>query len=421
MRKCLGFLLLFACLLFVMPAISLPAFAKDRFPSETIPWSAGIVANYWTPQQMPAYNTSTFNEVMNARFSLVRFLPDWQLIEKQKGVYDWSYTDWMFGQFVKRRMRPLIGLGLNNPLYGVYTRIDTPEQREAFGKFVRAMVRRYHGRQVIWELWNEPNIPHFWRPHSGETLTSKQAAQEYMEMLKVIAPIVREEDPQALFIGPSAANYNTPWMLYALQMGMMSYFDALSVHPYQANAGRPELVIAQHNQVHGWIPLQDRNKPVIFSEWGYTTGVGTGEVSQEVQRNFVQRQYLLSLMLGVNGNFTYGMADQGKTNPCTNKGVCYGLFGRYSGKPKLAFYGLKDLQTKLAGFRYLGRVGGPKPTVYIMKFGNYRGDVRYAAWDSQTTSPIPVTLPDKQKIQVTQAPQVVEGCPKKNCTQAQVL
>jgi hypothetical protein len=385
--------------------------AADPLPGSSLPANLGVAAHYKTPQRIPAYNAATFDSIAQAGISLVRFLPDWQSIETTRGNYDFSYPDWLIEQFASRGIRPVIALGLNNPLYGVNTRINTEEQRQAFAAFVRAMARRYKGRQFIWEVWNEPNIPSFWKPKPGETLSRTDAITEYLALLDAVIPVLREEDPGALIIGPAASNYNTTWLQQALSRNLLANLDGLSVHPYQAEKP-PELVIAQHAQVRGWIPAPQRDKPVFFTEWGYSTGVGPQEVSLARQADYVQRMTLLALMLGIRGNFVYSLTDAStdasSAEPCTRANACYGLFTRYSGQPKPAFDALRSLATQLSGYSYVARtVISSSPSVYVLTFQNSAGNVKYAVWDSQTETPVAVPLPDGQQTEATQTVKII--------------
>lgn len=385
--------------------------AADPWPGGVIPANLGVAAHYREPQRIPAYNAATFDSIAQAGISLVRFLPDWQLIETSRGNYDFSVMDWFVEQFTGRGLRPVVALGLNNPLYDVQARINTEEQRQAFAAFVRAMASRYRGRQFIWEIWNEPNIPSFWKPKPGETLSRTDAITEYLALLDAVVPVIRQEDPSALIIGPAAANYNTTWLQQALSRNLLANLDGLSVHPYQVDRP-PEQVIAQHEQVRGWIPASQRDKPVFFTEWGYSTGAGPHEVSLDRQADYVQRMALLALMLGIKGNFVYSLTDantdSGAIEPCTRANACYGLFTRYSGEPKPLFNALKNLAGQLSGYSYVTRtVISNSPTIYILTFQNGAGKTKYAVWDSQTDTPVAVTLPDGQQVEATQTVRIV--------------
>lgn len=396
------------------------ALAMDPLPQMTVPGTSGIVANYKTSTAVPAMNSSTFARIAEDKVSLIRYLPDWQLIEKTKGQYDFSYPDWLFSQIMGRGMRPMIGLGLNNPLYGVKTRVRTKAQRIAFGNYVQALVKRYRGKQVIWEIWNEPNLPGFWKRDPGEELSTSEAVDEYLAMVDVLVPIIQQEDPSAIIIGPALAGYNTPWLQLALKRGLLSKVDGLSVHPYQ-RALLPEKVIREHAQVQTWIPLTARNKPIFFTEWGYSTGIGTYEVPEETAARLIERQYLTSLMLGIRGNTTYSLTDNGTSEKCTTADKCYGMFTKFNGTPRPAYLALMSMVKKLNGFTYTKRVPAPLASTYIMEFKNNQGTTRYAVWDTDTTSFVPVELPDHQKIAATQRVKVIDGCPTQNCSAARIL
>lgn len=378
--------------------------AKDPLPKNTVPLSSGLAAQYNSPAYNPAYRDQTFDAVAKGHFSLIRFVPDWKHIEKTRGVYDFTNSDWLVSAFTSRGIRPVLGLGLNNSLYGVETRINTHEQRVAFGRFVHAIVRRYRDQNVIWEIWNEPNIPFFWRPYPGEKLPLPQQVHEYMALLNYIVPIIRKTDPEALIIGPGAANYNTAWLREALKRGLLQQLDGLSVHPYVGKE-RPELVINQHRQVRSWIPPELRCKPVFFTEWGYSTGVGPDEVSEQTQANYAQRQYMLSLLLGVRGNFIYSLTNDSIKTPCRSKNACFGLFDKATGAPKPAYFALKRLMEQLAGYDFTARIPHSEPTVYILEFQNSGHAKKYALWRSYG-NPLPITLPNGRAVTANETVQV---------------
>lgn len=401
--RALCFFLLFLC-------FSTNLEARDVFPATTVPESLAITYNYGPEGKYPGGNEENFAKLANAGFRLVRFLPDWHLIERTKGVYDFSYCDKLMAMLAKNNLRPIISLGLTNHLYNAHYRIRTQEQRIAFGNFIRVMAKRYKGQRVIWELWNEPNVPSFWQPVKGETLTRDTSLKEYLAMAKAVIPIIRANDPNALVVGPSAANYNTVWLYKAIKNeNMLSLFDGLSVHPYQPG-NIPEKVIKQDAQVKTWIPASDIDKPLLFTELGYSIGVGRNEVTAELQGAYLQRQYLLSLMLGARVNAFYSMTDTDTFEPCKSADHCYGFFTRYSNQENPSLKAITTLVNALKGFEFSKRILQPTDTTYVLEFASPEGAKRYAVWDTIGAAPVGVTLPDSQRVEATIQPIYVNEC-----------
>ena len=114
-----------------------------------------------------------------AGFRFIRMDFVWHNIEKVKGVYDWSEYDELTSNLEKRGLRALYILDYSNPLYEPEVESKDPitgeaqkgiaapshpESVEAFAKWSAAAAERYRNKNVVWEIWNEPNIT-FWRQH----------------------------------------------------------------------------------------------------------------------------------------------------------------------------------------------------------------------------------------------------------------
>ena len=76
-------------------------------------------------------------------------------------------------------------------LYSVFWAPTTPEQIEAFTRYVRWMVNHFKGRIRYYALWNEQDID-YWNP--------KGNPEEYGRLLKAFIPAVHETDPDAKVI-----------------------------------------------------------------------------------------------------------------------------------------------------------------------------------------------------------------------------
>ena len=78
-------------------------------------------------------------------------------------------------------------LDYSNKLYEEDRSVRTDEGRRAFAAFAEAAAKRYAGKGILWEIWNEANIKQFWTP--------KPNADDYCKLVEATAPRVRATDP----------------------------------------------------------------------------------------------------------------------------------------------------------------------------------------------------------------------------------
>lgn len=113
-----------------------------------------------------------------AGFKYIRMDFEWQGMERTKGVYNWADFDELMGNLKKRGMGAIAILDYSNALYeeesnsknpqtGKEQRgIASPQHPESIAAFTRwavATVEHFKGNNIVWEIWNEPNIS-FWKP-----------------------------------------------------------------------------------------------------------------------------------------------------------------------------------------------------------------------------------------------------------------
>ncbi|MFI9819968.1 cellulase family glycosylhydrolase [Streptomyces sp. NPDC052013] len=110
-----------------------------------------------------------------------------------------------------------------------------PADSGQFSGFARLAAERYAPKGVhTWEIWNEPNISHFWKPGPD--------AKRYARLLAETADAIRGTDPDAyLVLGGLAAVETIPSQRYVShktyldalgQLGSLEHVDAISYHPY---------------------------------------------------------------------------------------------------------------------------------------------------------------------------------------------
>ncbi len=202
---------------------SVVVFANDNNPLFVVPQGVGVNIHFVTGRQ------KDLDVIADAGFKWIRMDFAWESIEKSKGVYDWSAYDELTANLEKHGLSALYILDYSNPLYEekVGDQIPAPRRPEsvaAFAKWAAAAAAHYHGRHIIWEIWNEPNGG-FWKPAAN--------VLQYSALAVSTAAAVRAADPHTTIIGPACAAFDWPFLEAFLQSSVLENLDAVSVHPYR--------------------------------------------------------------------------------------------------------------------------------------------------------------------------------------------
>lgn len=100
----------------------------------------------------------------------------------------------------------------------------TPDQIEAFLRYVKWMVNHFRGRIHYYALWNEQDIG-YWNPYGNP--------EEYGRLLAAFAPVVHSTDPQAKVIYGGQADPHSDWAKRALDTCQCAaQIDIFAYHTY---------------------------------------------------------------------------------------------------------------------------------------------------------------------------------------------
>lgn len=240
-------------------------------------------------------------------FRVVRTDLRWNLVQP-KGAghsYDWSLYDGLLARLAANEIVPLLILD-RPPIGGAPS---TPSAAASFAQFAVDAVRRYRGRGVLFELWNEPDINDY------STLAKPNATAYATLAHAVCAALHRAGLDNETIIGPALAGDDAgldPGIDYAFleQLfsaspgGVPTCFDAISVHPYQQ--GPPEQVLHSYTRLRTLLTRYGAARlPVVCSEWGYSTcrhPCQTKELhttTEELQARYLLRSWLCNAASGV--------------------------------------------------------------------------------------------------------------------------
>jgi len=291
------------CLLaLLVSSCALSAHPTAPWPSDTsapaIPNALGVNIHFTDPQpgELPMLAAAGFRWV---RMDFV-----WQNTETAKGSYDFSAYDHLVSALAEHHLRPLFILDYANTLYDDGHAPFTEEARNAFARWATAAVKHFRGRDIIWEIYNEPNTG-FWTPAPN--------ISNYVKLALETSKSIHQVAPDEQIIGPGVWGFDLPFIEECLRAGLLDYWSAVSVHPYRKSD--PESVVDDYARLRKLIQQYapaNKHIPIISSEWGYSSAAFN--VGEDKQAALLARQILINQSQGVALSVWYDWRDDGR-NP----------------------------------------------------------------------------------------------------------
>jgi len=293
-------------------------------------WSDG----YSNPASDPASQTAVQGEMDRQAATgvgLRRQYVWWNRIEQNQttpATYNWSWTDRLMRDASARGIHILPTLLYPPDFYSSKPEGSTstaqfpPRDPQKMADFAAAMVKRYgtHGTYwnckevplvgwqcdkpylpiTMWEVWNEPDYPGWWK--------GVPDPDEYLALLEVVAPAIKQADPSAQVVLGSMTNAGGGskggFLEQLYQRGAENYFDVLSINPYARDVGAMLAYVRGQRAIAA--QYGDAAKPILVTEYGWATGGNsayfvTDEACQaallyRATREFSQRRGELGLL-----------------------------------------------------------------------------------------------------------------------------
>ena len=137
-----------------------------------------------------------------------------------------------------------------------------PGKIDFFLNYVRQTAVHFRGRVDAWCIWNEPNF-HFWKGNK----------QEFFEITRRAADVLREADPDAVILGGAFNRgvFGLPkaYIRGLFESGAMEKADAVAFHPYELNPARTVKLYGNFRTLVAPYGFADR---IWITEAGYPTG-----------------------------------------------------------------------------------------------------------------------------------------------------
>lgn len=321
-----------------------------------------------------AGHTQDLDMIQQAGFKIVRMDFFWNKCETQKGIYDFSEYDKLYANLKSRGLKPIFELDFGNSLYGELWSIKKPTTRRAFANFAAKAVEHFKNEDIIWEIWNEPNISKFWYP--------KPNAIEYTLLAKETSTAIRKKNPNTVIVGPALSEIKYNYLEDCMKNGLLNYIDAITVHPYRPTG--PETLeqdIIRLKALIGKYNKTNKNIQILSGEWGYPSK--TFDCSESLQAKYLTRMFLYNAYLGIPVSIWYDWQDDGvgSNNAEHNFGLIY-----FNRTPKPSYHSMVRLSKYLKDKTKAQRLTS-NPNDYILLFtGN--GEQVYAIWTTQANHKI---------------------------------
>lgn len=197
------------------------------------------------------------NEQVLVGAGFLRHTFNWAQIESSKGRYDFSAYDAWVAEAARHKLKiiPILfdqddkaSFRTKRPAGGGERGAYPPKSNKAFGKFAAAVVKRYGPKGTLWrqggltkvpittyQIWNEPNLPVYWRPKPNPKAFAKMMIAVRKQMRK--APggkkieVVSGGLPDSKSSKPGVYKYLDRMYRAGARRGI----DALGFHPYARN------------------------------------------------------------------------------------------------------------------------------------------------------------------------------------------
>lgn len=197
----------------------------------------------------------------------------WDDVEKELGVYDWSKTDYIFGQTYKQGIHMVVAIT-------AYNHLDRPEigyipqNMQAYLKFLKTAVERYDGDGVndapgspivdLWQIENEVDNGFFW----------KDTPQNYAKLLKESYKAIKEVNPKAKVAISSVATLPGFYNFYVkvldeLARDKTKYSDILDFHWFPFFESEYNFLTLPTSQTKFYLKEYIRNIKQTLSKYGY--------------------------------------------------------------------------------------------------------------------------------------------------------
>jgi hypothetical protein len=265
-----------ALLALLVAALCLPAGAAAGVPRDFF----GVMAN--GPLDQPSFALDAESAAMrSAGVQTERMEMPWDLVEPQKGQYDYALTDRKVLAAARAGL-DVLGLVVRSPAWAARhpgQPFSSPRDPADYAGFAKALIARYGPGGALWrehpevaarpirawQVWNEPNIAVYW--------SEQPFMRGYARLLGAAYAAIKQADPGATVVMAGLANFSWRDLQRLFAKGATKLrFDVAAVHPFSGRPSNVVKIVALNRKA------LDRNgarrKPIWLTELTWSSAKG---------------------------------------------------------------------------------------------------------------------------------------------------
>ena len=290
--------------------------------------------------------------ISKLRAQVVRIQIPWIDVEIN-GKFDFGKFDYLVQGLRQQKKTILLVLAYGHPDHtnggwkaGFPFVPSTFEQREAYFAYLQAVVEHFHGPDIAYQIWNEPNIKKYW------TLP----AADFGTLLRDATEAIRKLNPTAMVVAAGIANERNRDEFVREMTSTIGpdQIAAFAFHPYRQDGPENSLLdIATFENVSG---AARQRRPIWLTEWGYSetwlSRTYPLDNLRDRQAVMTARLMLTAAVAGAKAVLLYDLIDDGFD--ANNPEARFGLYDYefHAKKSALTFQTMTDLMSNCDTYNF---------------------------------------------------------------------
>lgn len=299
----------------------------------------------------------------------------WAHLEPQKDQWDFKTFDECVELAQRHGVEILYTLGIapkwaaarpnDGSAYGDGPTASEPKNIEDWRNYVKTVATRYKGKIHYYEIWNEPNLKHFF---SGTPEQMVALAREAYTILKQVDPSIQVVSP-SVFADYGGWN----WLDEYLSKGGKAYTDIVGAHFYANKT--PEECLSLIREVQNVMAKHGLSeKPLWNTETGFGNKQENKFFSDEDSMAYVARSYILNWAVGIERFYWYAWE---------NRTVVTMLMVKEDNKTLTpAAQAYSELQTWLVGSR-MNKCEPDNQNTWTCELTRESGNIAWIVWSAK--------------------------------------